>query len=155
MEKITASLVMEILGRPIENVSETLNSLVEKLSKEKGVFLKDKKIHAPVKIEGVSDLFTSFAEVEVELDTIEVFFYLMFAYMPSHVELIHPDKITLQNQELTTFANVLVQRLHNYDGIAKNYLVEREMFLEKLKELSPETFKNIVDYIKTKGEKKS
>ena len=153
MEKLSVSFVIEILGRPAENVTDALNSILERISKEKGMAIKEKKIHEPLKIEGENDLFTAFAEVEAELDSLANYFALLFTYMPSHIELINPEKITLQNAEITELANALIQRLHTYDAIAKNYLIEREIFLKKLKELSPETFKKITEYLEsqTKG----
>ena len=42
MELIRASLIIEILGRPKEHLLNSLVSLIDKLSSETGVFLKEK-----------------------------------------------------------------------------------------------------------------
>lgn len=151
MEKITVSLILEVLGRPPENVIEALTNLLEKMSKEKGVSIKKKEFHDPIKIEGSQDLYTSFVEIEAELDSLAQYFTLIFAYMPSHIELVNPEKITLQNTELNDLANALTQRLHTYDGIAKNYLIEREFVFTKLKEIAPDVLDKIVEYLKSKS----
>ena len=67
----------------------------------------------------------------------------MFGYMPSNIEIISPEKLTLQNIDLNEIGNGLVSRLHNYDAIAKRLVVEKEFLLSKIKELSPETYKQL------------
>ncbi|MFH1290901.1 MAG: hypothetical protein ABIH92_05875 [Nanoarchaeota archaeon] len=141
MGKIHASLIIEILGRPVEHVKEALNTLVVKLSSEKGVKVINKTYHDPTQVEDTKDLFTAFAEVDVELDSLENYFGILFAYMPSHIEITHPEKITLTNANLADIANVLVQRLHNYDAITKKMIAERNILLKKLKEIAPHLFK--------------
>src|SRR3989338_5652465 len=120
MEKIHASLVLEIMGRPKEHVESAIKGLVEKLGNEKGVKLISKTIHAPIPIENSKDLLTTFAEVEVTLDGLENYFSILFAYMPSNIEIIKPESLSLSNSLLNTLANSLLQRLHNYDTITKN-----------------------------------
>lgn len=154
MENFSVALVIEVLGRPSEHVSGALNSLIEKLSKEKEVTLKEKTVHDPIKVESSDDLFTAFAELELEITSLSTYFYLIFAYMPSHIELISPEKITLQNSELNELANALTQRLHTYDALAKNSLVEREYFLKKIKEISPETFDKLVQVVEKEVKEK-
>ena len=100
MDKLQARMVMEILGRPPENIIQALNMLLDRLAKEKGVKIVDKKVHDAVEAPGQKDLFTSFAEVEVELDSIANYLGIVFAYMPSHVELIYPENINLRNSDL-------------------------------------------------------
>ena len=136
MDKLQARMVMEILGRPPENIIQALNMLLDRLAKEKGVKIVDKKVHDAVEAPGQKDLFTSFAEVEVELDSIANYLGIVFAYMPSHVELIYPENINLRNSELNELANSLTNRLHNYDAIAKRLMFERDYLMAKLDEIT-------------------
>jgi len=136
MDKLQARMVMEILGRPPENIIQALNMLLDRLGKEKGVKIIDKKVHDAVEAPGQKDLFTSFAEVEVELDSIANYLGIVFAYMPSHVELIYPENINLRNSELNELANSLTNRLHNYDAIAKRLMFERDYLMAKLDEIT-------------------
>ncbi|MEK6855235.1 MAG: hypothetical protein AABX73_03355 [Nanoarchaeota archaeon] len=157
MEKLSVVLVIEILGRPPEHVKEGLDILIERLGSEKGVKLLNKNCHEPVQIQDSKDLFTAFAEIELELDSLENYFGILFAYMPSHIEIIHPEKIALANTELNTLGNLLVQRLHDYDAITKKALIEKDVLLKKLQEISPELFssnQDSKDIKKTKRKKK-
>jgi hypothetical protein len=141
MEKIRANLIIEILGRPPENVTEALTGIVDKLNTEKGMKIIDKTIHKPVTVKDSKDLYTSFAEVMVELDSVAHYFQVLFAYMPSHIEIISPSTIDLSNYDLNQIGNILAQRLHNYDAVAKNTIAERDIILEKLREIAPHLFK--------------
>lgn len=138
MSKIQTNMVIEILGRPPEHITEAINGIVEKINKEKGVKVTEKICHEPIQVEGSKDLFTTFADIMVELDSLEDYFRVMFTYMPSHIELISPEKITLVNSDLNTLGNKLMQRLHEYDAITKKVILEHDLALKKLQEVAPE-----------------
>ena len=141
MEKIQASLVLEILGRPKEHVKESLNTLVIKMGSEKGIKVITKTYHDPVPVEGSKDLFTAFAEITVEFDSLANYLGAIFAYMPSHIEVIKPENLSFHKSELNELANALTQRLHNYDAITKQSVAERDMVMKKLYEIAPHLFK--------------
>jgi len=140
MGTIQANLILEILGRPAEHVKEALDTLVTKLGAERGVKLIDKNCHEPRPVENSPDLFTTFAEVTLELESLDNYFGLLFAYMPSNIELIHPEKITMTNTGLNDLGNKLAARLHEYDAITKKALMEYEIVTNKLKEVAPHLF---------------
>jgi len=154
-DKIVVSLVLEILGRPAEHVSEALNTLVLRLGAEKGVKITNKTLHEPSPVKDSKTLFTSFAEVDLEIDSLESYVSVIFTYMPSHIEVIFPEKITISNSHLNEIGNAITQRLHHYDAITKNVIVERNALMEKLKEVSPELFKKEQNPKKNKPKKKS
>ena len=144
MQEIHITMVLEILGRPKEHIIESLDKIIEKLGTEKGVKLIKKIVHDPIPVEGSDDLLTTFAEIELKLDSLSVFFGIMFAYMPSNVEIIEPVKSSVPNTELTELINHLLQRLHNYDSIAKKLIADQQFLLEKIKHLSPEEYNKLV-----------
>lgn len=141
MEKISATLVLEILGRPAEHIKQALSGLVDKLGSEKGIKVTEKTLHEPVEIAESKDLFTTFAEVSVEFDSLENYFGIIFVYMPAHVEIISPTNFTITNAELNELGNKILARLHDYDAITKKILYEKNFILGKLKEVAPYMFK--------------
>lgn len=143
MQKIHVNLIFEILGRPPEHIKEALNTLVIKLGSEKGVKITSKTYHEPKKIDDpkAKDLYTAFAEVSLELESLADYFKIIFTYMPANIELVSPESIQLNNFELNELANALLQRLHNYDAVTKNVVFERDMFMKKLQEVAPHLFK--------------
>ncbi len=141
-EKVQAVMILEILGRPKEHLQKALQSLVQRIVSEKGVLIIEQTLHEPVKVKESKDLFTSFAELTLEVDSLSLYFGVMFAYMPANIELIAPEKFTLTNAELTQLGNKIIQRLHDYDAITKKVIYERDIFASKLKEIAPHLFQS-------------
>ena len=134
MDKLQANLILEILGRPKEHILEALNQLVARLSNEQGIKVIEKTIHNPIEVENSKDLFTTFAEILVELESIDNYLGIMFGYMPSNIELINPEKITLTNKNFNELAHKIISRLHDYDAITKKALIENEILAKKMQE---------------------
>jgi len=139
MDELQVNMVLEIMGRPKEHLIEALNNLVAKLEGEKNVKVLEKITHEPTHIKDTTDLYTTFTEVTLEISSLDQYFFLLFAYMPSHVELVYPEKIKITNEQLNQFANQLIQRLHNYDAIVKKVLVDRDELVKIIKANAPPT----------------
>src|SRR3989344_9320661 len=97
---ISASFIIEILGRPKEHVSDSLKNLIDELDKEKGANVVEKTLHEPreleekdkdKEIEEDRKLFTSFAEVEADFENLGGLLTVVFKYMPSNIEIIKPE----------------------------------------------------------------
>lgn len=159
MEKINAILIMEVLGKPKEYLKEILEGIVDKISKIEEVKIVNKKIAEPKELENNKDLYTSFAEVEIETDMIRLM-SIVFNFMPSHVEIVTPENLRITNSDMNMFFNELAKRLHQYDEIAKTVLMERAQMAEMIKQgkIKIESEKNIEEIIspeKVKKKKKS
>ena len=118
-KKFSAIMIIEVLGRPKEHLIQTLEDLSKEISEEKGVKLLSKKINEPNLAKDQKDLFTSFAEIEIEVDKPMMIAALMFKYMPSHIEIIEPEKFIFTNAEYSEIMNELTRRLHRYEELVK------------------------------------
>lgn len=145
MGKIQARMIIEILGRPKEYIEESAVKLVDKLGIEKGVKVLEKKFHDAIPVEKSKDLFTTFTEVTVEFDNLEMYFAVIFAYMPANIEIIYPEEIILKHEDLNMAGNKIIQRMHEYDAIVKNTLARQDILTNKLKEVAPHLFKKPQD----------
>ncbi len=134
-KEIKAVLIFEVIGRPPEHLVETLNDIIKKIDGEKGVSVKEKKVNEPVFMKDQKEFYTSFAEVEVEVEEVLYLAMLMFKYMPAHVEIISPELITLENNGWNEILNELIRRLHGYDEIARVVKIEKDILEKKLKGL--------------------
>jgi hypothetical protein len=135
MANLKAKIIIEIMGRPPEHIKEALNTLVIKMGSEKGIKILDKNYHEPEKVEKTDNLWTSFAEVDLEIETLEHFFNMLIIYMPSHVEIYEPDKFKLDAPALNNLSNFVVSKLHKIDGLAKSAINERDILINKLEYL--------------------
>ena len=144
MEKILVNIVIEILGRPAEHVKEALNTMIVKLKTEKGTRVIETKNHEPVPVEKSNGLFTSFSEISLEFDSLSHFLGVIFAYMPAHIEMISPERVTLTNTDMNEVVNRIVLRLHDYDAITKKAMYEQQILIKKLQEVAPHLFQQPV-----------
>jgi hypothetical protein len=144
MEKISSNVMFEMMGRPPEHLEETMRSLIGAISAEKGISVKNSKVHPAKKIDNKDvegkviaegELFSTFAEVEVETENLLTLLSLIFRYMPSHIEVIYPEKFSLANVDFNLIINQLIARLHNYDAVAKGALMNNQLLAKKLEGL--------------------
>lgn len=142
--KLSVQAVIEVLGRPPEHLTDALNQLIVSIGAEKGLVVREKLVHEPTKAEGSDDLFTNFAELTLDCDSMDSYFLFVFRYMPSHIEIISPENLHLTNLEFTELANRISSRMHEYDALAKKALFERNLFMNKLKEVSPEALQSLM-----------
>jgi len=136
--KIDAVMILDIIGRPPEHLVESLEKIIEEIGKERGVTLKSRQIKEPILMKDQKDFYTTFAEIEVEVDDILYLAILMFKYMPAHIEIISPELIALSNNGFSDIFNELTRRLHGYDEIARIMQIEKQVLLKKIQELGGE-----------------
>lgn len=144
INKISAILILEVLGKPKEHLVETLKNMAETIGKEKNVSVTNKNIYEPVELKEKNGVFSSFMELEVTVENPLYLVMLMFKYMPSSVEVIEPEKITFKNNDLGEILSEITRRLHKYDEVARVVLMEKRILENKLKQISEEKPKNLV-----------
>jgi hypothetical protein len=142
-KKVIASFIMEILGRPQEHVKQTFDEILEKMGKEPGLRIIEKKVHEPKKLEKGEDLYTSFAEIEVEFDNFQSMLIVIFNYTPSHFEIISPEEIRIKNVEFSDIITNIVLRLHKYDEIAKKLTIDNAVLQNELRRIMAEREKHL------------
>ena len=133
--KVNAIMILDVIGKPPEHLVESLEKIIENMGKEQGVILKSKQIKEPTLMKEQKDFYTTFAEVEIEVDEILYLAILMFKYMPAHIEIISPELIALSNNGFNDILNELIRRLHSYDEIARIMQMEKQILLKKIQEL--------------------
>ena len=135
-KKILATLILEIIGRPPEHLKETLSDLIKQMGEEKGIKVVGSKINEPNTLEKEQNLFTTFAEIDVEVNEMANLFLLTFKYMPAHVEIFSPERLTIDHSLINETLNELTRRLHAYDEVARVIQTEKMILETKLRELT-------------------
>lgn len=133
--KVSAVMILDVIGRPPEHLVKSLEELINAIDKEQGVVVKSKQIKEPTVMKDQKDFYTTFAEIELEVDEILYLAILMFKYMPAHIEIISPELIALSNNGFNDILNELIRRLHSYDEIARIMQMEKQILLKKIQEL--------------------
>lgn len=134
-QKITAILIIEVMGRPKEHLVEALEGIIKNIDAEKGVSVIEKKIAEPKEIEKKKDLFVTHTEIEVEVEDVLLLSTLTFKYMPAHITVVEPENIKLPNHGYSDILSEITRRLHKYDEVARVIQMEKGILEKKVKEL--------------------
>lgn len=134
-QKISAILIIEVMGRPKEHLVETLEGIIKNIDDEKGVSVVEKKIAEPKEVEKQKDLFVTHAEIEVEVNEALILSTLTFKYMPAHITVVEPENIKLPNHGYSDILSEVTRRLHKYDEVARVIQMEKAILEKKIKEL--------------------
>lgn len=130
--KINAIMIIEVAGRPPEYLVDSMKAHVDKLNQIKGVSLVSSKFSEARLLEEEKDLYTCFAEVEVQTETFGKIIELIFDFMPSSIEIVNPSEIEFDCQGATMLMNDLSGRLHRYDDVAKIARMQIQQLTQKL-----------------------
>lgn len=130
MEKISAIMILEIMGRPDNYVKESAEMLLAKIKEEKGIKIAKSKIADLKKLD--NGLFSTFIEIELDADNLLVFADIMFRFMPANVEVVSPEKITMENFDVNALLNNLAMKLHRYDELTKVLAMEKDILIKQV-----------------------
>ena len=109
--------IIEIAGKPKDYVEKTMKLVVDKLKQEKGIKIKHSKTHGAEQHE---DIFSTFADVELEIQDFDTLLFFCFEYTPSSIEFLEPEEVHMDLIKLTEIFNDLLGRLHQTDMKLKN-----------------------------------
>lgn len=154
-KKIASVLILEIIGRPKEHLVETLKNIIEQIGKEPRTSVKEYNIKEPVTMKDRDDFFTTFAEVEVEVEGIIDLVILMFKYMPAHIDILTPELIALTNNGWADILSEITRRLHAYEEVVRVSQVEKNILENKLKEILDKVGKGELKVVKEQDKEKT
>ncbi len=129
---IHCNLIVEIIGKPKEYVDKVMGEVVEAIGKIDGVELINKNIH---EAKEAKTYFSTFSEVEVAVKDLKILTDLVFAYMPSNIEILSPNEIKMSLNDCNLLVNLLTSKLHGYDAITKKLKLENMILRGKLHKL--------------------
>lgn len=108
--------IIEMLGTPKEHLLETLKSYVKKLSEDEKFIILNEDYSEP---EEKETMFAVFVELDILIKGIENVSWFAFDYMPSSLEIVEPEQFKYRSNEMTSFLNDLLGRLHQLDMVFK------------------------------------
>ena len=133
VNKIVARFIIEIAGKPVENVSKALKLVVDKLSsKENKVKLIESNIEEP-ELDDKTTLYYGFIEVEIKFKEVQDIFNFILDYTPTSVEVLEPENIEIGFSDLTELLNNVSQLSLNSQNTIRQLTAQVHMLNEKLK----------------------
>ena len=70
MAEIQVNFILEVLGKPAENVDSAIQELIKRLNQEKNITLTSVNYHKAAPLKDAPNLFTGFVEVSADLSTL-------------------------------------------------------------------------------------
>lgn len=120
-QKITARIIIEILGTPKDHVETTMKQIIIKMKNEEHVKLLKETTY---ETEQIKEFFSTFSELEIEVKNIEKLIGIIFDYMPSSIEILEPKNIVVDTIEIAGVLNDLIAKLHRYDSLLRDLHAE-------------------------------
>lgn len=139
MTKIKARVIIEMLGAPQEYIETTLKNYLEKLKKD-GIKIVKETIEPAQK---QNELFSTFAELDIEFEKMEDLLGFCFDSMPSSVEILEPEELQISAADLSGHLNDLQAKLHEIDMVVKTTRAQNAV----LDKNAMNVFKNFIKHI--------
>lgn len=138
MEKLRTKTIIEIVGKPKENVEETINRVLSLMKESKKFELLSHEIAEAKNVESgidqITDVWSTFGEFEVEFPDFLSMTDFCFEFMPSSIEIIEPEKINSDARKIEQSINDILAKLHQYDMALKKIIIQQNVNLKKKEE---------------------
>jgi hypothetical protein len=123
---IHARTILEVVGTPKEHVEASIRTYIEQIKKpEEMEVLKEDIADAAEKDDGT---WVTFAELEILFADITALTQFCFIFMPSSIEILAPEKISLENRDLSAVMNDLQAKLHILHATAESLRRQGEVY---------------------------
>lgn len=120
---IRCRAIIEVLGKPKEHVENAIKEYVEHIKQDSELVILNEE-YSEAKEQG--KLWSKFVELDLVIKGTKKLISFCFEYMPSSLEVVKPEHLTMTNPELSNFLNDLQARLHNVDMIVKQLKAEND-----------------------------
>jgi len=107
--RILARIIIEIVGKPKEHIEKALRIVVDKIKEQKDFKVVEEKLFNAEKQE---EMFSTFAELGILFNNMEVLVGFCLDFMPSSVEILDPEKLSFKSNNFAGLINDLLTRLH-------------------------------------------
>jgi hypothetical protein len=144
-ETLNCRVIIEMLGAPKEHIEETIRAYVEQMKKEYKTVKVLREEYADARKK--DKLYSTFAELDLEVKGAENLINFCFDYMPSSVEIFEPDILTYDSHDFTDFLNDLQAKLHKIDMALKNISAENQI----MKKNTTALMRNLIKLILKSG----
>ena len=120
---IRCRTIIEVLGKPKEHVENATKEYIEHIKKDSELVVLSQEFS---EIREQGKLWSQFVELDLVIKGAQKLISFFFEYMPSSLEVLKPESLSLANAELSSFLNDLQARLHNVDMIVKQLKAEND-----------------------------
>ena len=133
-DKIVARFIIEIAGKPVENVEKALNLVLDKIKSEKKRFkLVESHIGEP-ELNEETTLYDGFLDIEIKFSEVKELMNFIMDYTPTSVEVVEPDTIKFDLVDINDFLNTYSASLLELHGKLRNLNAHIHFLNKKLEQ---------------------
>jgi hypothetical protein len=110
-------LTFEVAGSPKEHVEASLKGYLDNIENHPQLWVLSKE-HMDTD-EQEDNIFSAAAELEVVVEKLEILTWLSVNFMPAAIEIVEPEKLTLEAREVNNWYNDLLAKLHETSNILR------------------------------------
>ncbi|MAF99311.1 MAG: hypothetical protein CMH61_01745 [Nanoarchaeota archaeon] len=144
--KITIRAIIELVGKPKEHIERTIKEYVDKIQETKEYEVLKVDFSEIQKQDG-TEFWATFAELELTSDMQNLTTFC-FDYMPAVIEILSPEKMTINDSQISEFFNDLQARLHEVNLVAK----QMKMQIDMMNRNTANLFRNYIAVLLGKGD---
>jgi len=126
---IRCRIIIEVLGKPKEHIEKALHEYVKKIKNDENLVVLAEDFSDAAEQKG---LYSIFVELEMIIKGVSNLVGFCFDYMPSSVEIIKPDHLSMTNLDISNIINDLQAKLHNVDMVTKQLRSENDLLKKNL-----------------------
>lgn len=145
--KIVARIIFEVMGSPKDYVEQTMKDVINKLSSDKKIKIRNYNTYDAVQMDN-KKMWSTYSEVELETEKMNNLLEICFDYMPSTLEILEPAGMNIDTNDISNLMNDLLSKLHNFTMLIHKLKAEIKRSNKKLDAL--ENYTKIL--IKKSGE---
>ena len=120
---IRCRTIIEVLGKPKEHVESTIKEYTEHIKKDSELVVLNEEFS---EIREQGKLWSQFVELELVVKGTQKLIGFCFEYMPSSIDVIKPENLSMTSAEISSFVNDLQARLHSVDMVVKKLKGEND-----------------------------
>ena len=120
---IRCRTIIEVLGKPKEHVESTIKEYTEHIKKDSELVVLNEEFS---EIREQGKLWSQFVELELVVKGTQKLIGFCFEYMPSSIDVIKPENLSMTSTEISSFVNDLQARLHSVDMVVKKLKGEND-----------------------------
>ena len=120
---IRCRTIIEVLGKPKEHVENTIKEYTEHIKKDSELVVLNEEFS---EIREQGKLWSQFVELELVVKGTQKLMGFCFEYMPSSIDVIKPENLSMSSAEISSFVNDLQARLHSVDMVVKKLKGEND-----------------------------
>lgn len=107
--------ILEMVGKPKDHVTKSFADYIESIKKDEQFTVVSCEIAETVENEDSESMFSTFCEMEVVAKKLVNAYDFVFKYMPASIEMIAPEKYSLQSGDFSNLLNDFIAKMHVVD----------------------------------------